>query len=206
MSRKVSPGINRSSTVPGMYRANQRSILPDMKDIHVPEDVKVRANEIYNKLAISTKRGTRRVQMIFFCIYMAYRELGHPQDPHQLSSVLGLTKSEVNKTFSMFSEVQTGYRPDTKEVNVVDLLPTLCRLIGFEKSEIDSCVKVGIEIMEKESDLNESFPQKVAAGILQYYLTINGVQIDKKRYAQKIGLSQGMIQNMCSKVASVHNS
>lgn len=187
-------------------KGNERSILKDMENIAVPDEIKIKAEEIFNKLNATTKRGNRRKQLVFFCIYNAYNELGYPQDPKQIAILVGIKNSEMTKALSMCSEAQTGYKPPSVQITALDLLPQYCENLGLRDDTVPDVIEFAMKILAIDTELNETFPQKVAAGILLYYATINGIKIDKKEYAKMIQLSEVTINSMYKQVARIDNS
>lgn len=187
-------------------KSNDRSILKDMENIAIPDEIKIKAEEIFSKLNSATKRGNRRKQLVFFCIYNAYNELQYPQDPKQIAVLVGIKNSEMTKALSMFSEAQTGYKPPSVQVTALDLLPQYCVSLGLRDDAISDVLNFAKKILQIDPELNETFPQKVAAGILLYYATINGITVNKKEYAIMIQLSEVTINSMYKQVARLDNS
>lgn len=190
-----------------MGRGSEKSIMKDMESIHVPDDIKLKAEEIFMKLNSATKRGQRRKQLVFFCIYNAYNEIGDPQDPRHIAGLVGIKNSEMTKALSMFSEAQTGYKPPAIHVTAMDLLPKYCDSMGLSEETVKDVINFAQKILDRDPDLKETFPQKVAAGILLYYATTNGIIIkNKKEYAKMIQLSEVTINNMYKYISKLDNS
>lgn len=184
---------------------HDRSILKDMEPLDIPDAVKLRAEEIFKKLNAATKRGNRRKQLIFFCIRNAYNELGLPQDPKRVADKVGIKNSEMTRALSMCSEVQTGYKPTPVRVNALHFLPQYCTDLNMTEETTQGVVDFGRKILEFSPSLQETFPQKVAAGILAYYAKINGITIDKKYYANLVQLSDVTINNMRKTIEKLDN-
>ena len=190
----------------GDLKVSSKSIRSDMENLPVPEDIKSRAELIFLRLKAVTKRGNRRKQLVFFCIYEAYKEVGTPQDPKKIASVVGIKSSEMTKALSMFSEVQTGYKSKFIHVDPKDLLPGYAEQLTLPKETIEELLKFAEEIINKDPELKEKFPQKVASGILKYYLEINGATLNMKEYAKIIQLSEVTINSMYKSIVKIHNS
>lgn len=186
-------------------KGSEKSILRDMDNIMIPDEIKVKAEEIFGKLNSATKRGNRRKQLVFFCIYNAYNELLLPQDPKQIASVVGIKNSEMTKALSMFSEAQTGYQPPAIHVTAIDLLPKYCDNLGLPSDMVTDILAFAQKILNVDTELKETFPQKVAAGILLYYATTNGINLNKKEYAKMIQLSEVTINSMYKYIARLDN-
>ena len=186
-------------------KGSERSILRDMDNIMIPDEIKIKAEEIFGKLNSATKRGNRRKQLVFFCIYNAYNESLLPQDPKQIAYVVGIKNSEMTKALSMFSEAQTGYQPPAIHVTALDLLPKYCENLGLPTDMINDVLAFAQKVLNLDTELKETFPQKVAAGILLYYATTNGINLNKKEYAKMIQLSEVTINSMYKYIARLDN-
>lgn len=186
-------------------RANEKSILKDMESFDLSDDIKNKAEEIFGKLNSATKRGNRRKQLIFFCIYNAYNEVGNPQDPKRIAEMVGIRTSEMTKALSMFSEAQTGYKPPSIHVNALHFLPQYCNDLNLTEDTTNEILNFAQKILDRDPDLKETFPQKVAAGILSYYAKINGITIDKRFYSKMVQLSDVTINNMRKYIEKLDN-
>src|SRR6516225_9509900 len=88
---------------------NNRNIIVDLQPYDFSDDIKHRANFIYNKMKHSVRKANKRQYLLFFCVYSAYKEFNTNIDPNQLGLIFGLTQGQMQKTLSMFSPLQTGY-------------------------------------------------------------------------------------------------
>jgi transcription initiation factor TFIIIB Brf1 subunit/transcription initiation factor TFIIB len=131
--------------------------------------------------------------------------MGQPQDPKKIASMVGIKLSEMTKALSMFSEAQTGYRLPNVFVTPLDFIPQYCESLQLNSEMTEDILRFAEGILKKEPELNEKFPQKVAAGILQYYLIIHGIQINRKEYAKIVSLSEVTINNIYKHIARIHN-
>lgn len=208
-----SPNSPNSPKSPNDKKHN-KTIIKELNKFKIPDNIKLQADLIYNKLNLATRRGKRRKQMLFFCIYNAYKELNIPPFPIKIAEIVGLKKNEINKSFSMFSELQTGYKPRNLNLTALDMLPELCKSLGFNDNDIELCISVGKEIIDNDiknnsSNLNErldqEYPQVVATGILRYFTEINGIDINKKKFADNVCISDNAIKNIKDKVSMIHN-
>lgn len=206
-------GILFTSSSSRAHSGADRGILPDMINIDIPEEVKAQANNIYRNLNPSTHRGQRRRYLVFFCIFNAYRELGISKDPKDLAKLVKIKPSDVTKAFTLFSEIQTGYRTASQKVTPLDLIPEYCARLDAVPN-VELVLELAESILKKSDDpnnntgtkLQEMYPQKVAAGIIQYYLNINGIKFNKKRFAEVMGLSEATISSMYRVICMIDNA
>jgi transcription initiation factor TFIIIB Brf1 subunit/transcription initiation factor TFIIB len=194
-----------NESITQIIKHSDRSITKDLETLSIPEDIKHKAVEIFLKLNAMTKRGNKRKQLIFFCIYNAYNELGYPQDPRSIAKIAGIKNNEMTKALSSFSEAQTGYRPPDMVVTAKVYLPKYCESLNLSEETQRGVMEFADTILAKDPNLQENFPQKVAAGILLYYLTIHGINVNKKDYAKIFDLSEVTVTNMYKYVAKVDN-
>lgn len=185
-------------------KVSTRTIIPDLNKYRIPDDIKNEADSIFHRIGAPTKRGNERNKMLFFCVYMAYKEKGHQIMPATLAKEMGLAPGQANKSLTTFSEVQTGYRPRSKKTLPVDLLPELCEKLQLDHitSEV---METAREILKKAPLLLEEFPSKVAAGILRYYTEINGIQINPVEFQTVVGFSDVTINDIHDRVSAIHN-
>jgi transcription initiation factor TFIIIB Brf1 subunit/transcription initiation factor TFIIB len=185
----------------------ERTILPDLKQFSFPDEIKNQADVIYNKMIYRVRRGKIRYQMLFFCTYCAHLELGRNVDPIQLGSVFGLTPGEVQRCDSIFSPLQTNYRPPIVRTSPVRYLPNYCNKMGISDDALDEALKLAATILRKDPTLLQENPQTVAAGLLRYYITINGITNDDPQKITKVtGRSNVTIEGVYRRIDIIHNS
>ena len=190
-----------------MTKKVDRSILTDLDKLNIPNDIKVEAEGVFRQLNTNTKRGRRRKKLLFCCIFMAYTKLGQPKDPKSIADLVGISSTEMTKAFSMCSESQTNYKTPIVHWSPLDFIPEYIEPIGLELECLDDILELGKEILDKDSELLESYPQVVAGCIIMYYMHINGaVNINKKRFAEVLKKSEMTISKMFKKISKAHNS
>jgi len=186
---------------------NNRSILNDLaKYDQFSDDIKIRANAIYLKMNPTTNRAKKRTFLLFYCIYNAYKELNIDIDPSELGDIFGLTSGELQKTSSMFSRLQTNYKPINKPRTISNYINDYCNNIGL-KDYVDDIIQLSDSILEKNIDLNQSATQPVAAGMIKYYMTSNGIELSNKEFLAKVAKrSDTTIEAMYKKISAADNA
>jgi transcription initiation factor TFIIIB Brf1 subunit/transcription initiation factor TFIIB len=182
-----------------------KSMWKEMEYLDIPETIKQKADEIYVILSHMTKRGNRKKQLLFFCLYNAYIEMRQPQDPKSIAKMIGLTQSEITKAFTTYADYQTGYKPRQITITPFDLIPKYCKELNLTKEIQEEILNFAKNILNKDPSLYQTFPQKVAAGIIKYYLSIGGIEINRSQYSQIIDLSEVTINTMYKRIASIDN-
>lgn len=207
-TKLMSGGIGRSdfSNSHQMSKIVEKSISAELAPLPLPDDVKQYADRIFQQLETNTKRGKRRRKLIFYCILTAYNLLKKPQDPKIIAEIVGIADTEMTKAVSMCSELQTKFRAPTTFRLPTDFIPEYAHIVGISESSINDVMNLGYEILEKDKDLLENYPQVVAAGIILYYLTINGVTVNKREFAKIIKRSEMTISKMYKRIMTIHNS
>lgn len=199
---------NRYSNRNHLFSQTQHSILPYLNDpkYAFSDVVKNRANSIYNKMRYQVRRKKTLRQLLFYCVYNSYLELGIDINPIELGKHFDLTQSEVQKTDSMFSPLQTGYRPPSTIITPSGYLPGYCEALKLSQDCTDAVLQLAKEIMDKDPSLHQENPQTVAAGILRYFTIMNGIQCDDpQRLAVITSRSNVTIDNIYRRISAVDN-
>lgn len=183
-----------------------RTIIPDLKQLLLPEDIKNRADLIYNKMAQRVRRGKIRNQLLFWCVYQAHRELGRKADPVGLGAKFGLNQGEVSKCDSIFSQLQTGYCPPVSTASPIQYLPDYCMRLGIQHDGITQIQTLAGQVLRKDPVLLQDNPQTVAAGILRYFIVTNGITVDDPGLIATItNRSNVTIDNMFRRISTIDN-
>lgn len=201
-------GIGKSdySNCHAIPKYSDKSIISDLDKINIPDEIKNLSEQIFQQLDTNTKRGRRRKKLLFYCIFNAYNQIGQPQDPKFIAELVGISHTEMTKAFSMCSELQTNYKPNTTFHSPLEFVEQYHEQIGLDPKCLPDVLVLGTEILKKDPDLNENYPQVVAAGILLYYMTINGASINKKEFSKIVRRSEMTISKVLKRIVHVHNN
>lgn len=185
----------------------ERTILPDLKQYAFTDDIKNQADVIYNKMIYRVRRGKIRSQMLFFCVYCAHLELNRDVNPTQLGSLFDLTPGEVQRCDSIFSPLQTGYRPPSTNTSPLRYLPGYCEKMELSEEAVTEIMRLANNVLRKDPDLRQENPQTVAAGLLRYFTYTNGIITDDPQKITKVtGRSNVTIDVMFRRIATIDNN
>lgn len=185
----------------------ERSILEGLKSYPFHDDLKNKADEIYNKMIYQVRRGKVLDQLKFWCVYNAHRELGRDVDPIGLGKEFGLTTGEVQRCDSIFSPLQTGYYPPKTSISPLSYLTSYCQKLDLSEDAIVEIKLMTNSIMNKCPRLRQENPQTVAAGILRYYTIMNGISSEDNQKLSKItNRSIVTIDSMYKRISEIDNS
>jgi len=186
-------------------KQQDKSIIKELKLLNIQENIKCRANEIFQEMITTTKKGKKRHALIFYCVYNAYKERGEVVDPIMIANMLGLKKNAISKALTSFSDI--GYEAPIIIVNPVSLIAEYCGRIPYLNSScIPDIEEFGRDIIEKAPELAEQYPQKIAAAIIQFYLEIGGQIVDKKKFSMLLNVSDVTINNVIKDIKIVYNN
>lgn len=184
---------------------NGKSIMNDLSKYHFSDTINARANVIYGKMNNSTCRVNNRTCLLFFCVYNAHKELNLPVNVSDLGKTFGLKQGQIQKTNSKFSPNNTGYKPTYKVISALDYLPEYCDQLGISEY-IEDIMEYAKNILEKNPSLIQLVAQTVAAGLLKYYLTINGIVLEEdKQLSTVTSRSDTTIDSMSKTIAECDN-
>ena len=190
-------------------RSNEKTIRPDLKKLGLPSDILNSADEVYQNMAVGTKRGKRRKMLLFFCAFTAYNQENIPVDPIWLAHICGLERSGISKALSMCSPIHTNSDTPLVRYSPKNYIPMyfkkLKELITFPNGAIEDIYNMTEEVVVRDPELNDEKPQTVAAAILVYYLWQHGYSIDKDKYKLIFGRSDMTINKIKKKVSKAYN-
>ncbi len=182
-----------------------KSISNDLHDYKFSDDIKIRANYIYSNMNSSTRRAHKRKLLLFFCVYSAYKELSIKVNPSDLGKIFDLTDGEMKKTQSMFSFLQTGYKPVCRTISIYDYVPDFCYKLGLEQYT-DDIILLYENVITKDKELLQQVRQTLSAGFLKYFLIINGIELnDKNELSRVTQRSDTTIDTMYKKICEIDN-
>lgn len=187
-------------------RSSKINILKDMDLLPFSDEVKQQANCIFSRFnERKTRRSERRKMMVFYCIYNAHAELNIKCDPKAIADAVGMSTKSISKALTLYSEAQTGYKPPQVIHEPCDFIPSYCAQLGIADECIKTILSAARDIIDKEKSLLQGNPQKVAAGILKYWLICNGIQVNEERYSNIVKQSEATIRASVSKIVIIDN-
>jgi hypothetical protein len=207
---------------------NKHSLLSDLEQYHFPDDIKNGANVIYNKMTHQVRRGKKRNQLLFFCVYCSYLEEiakyikllenGNNQverilsetmniDPFTLGLNFDLKPGEVQHCFSIFSPLQTGYKPPSKYISPLGYLSNFCHNMNISQECIMELMKLGENILQKAPTLYQENPRTVGAALFRYIIEINGIKgKDPNEIISITGKTNNTISEIYRRISDIDNA
>lgn len=219
-------GNEYSSKDSHISKKKEKSILPYLKKLSLPEDIINGAEVVYNKMNPQVRRANTYIMLAYHCTYCSYMEYIYEQkslakdgllfdakgyiegfDPIQLGKKFGLTKSQLQKCDSLFSPMQTGYKPRKSCLSLFDYIPNYCKCINLSKESTTDVVCLATELLKKEPKLGKDNARSTAAGIFYYFTVINGITItNMDEFVDLVHYSFTTITNIYKNIASIDNS
>ena len=183
-----------------------KTIYDELQRLDLPESIRALANDIYARLAADT--GTRRCSvrrgLIFFCTYNAYREAGEIRDPVEIAKLVGIDPNTIARCLKQFSYPNTCYRMKNITTNPCDLIDQYARQQGVREDLLphlhDLCVRWTSAPVFKRLG-----PQPVAAGVLRYYMELNGLPLDMDQFLKTFHLTRLALDQAYGKIVELDN-
>jgi len=172
--------------------------------LELDEEIKVKANEIFKVLITKTPKIKKKKHSIFFCLYEACKELGIKKDSHILADIIGMPKDDIQGSLTTFSTTQTGYKSKIVKITATDLIPDYCNRIQFVVEQANEAKDIAEIVFKNNPELKEEMPRKMVAGILKYYMEINGITIDKNQFSQLMGFSEATLNTLSKKISNAY--
>ncbi len=190
---------------------DKRSAL--FKDIHryVPRDnIAARAELIYLKMSdggMRAQSGSKRHKTkMFYCCYLAHRELGVLVDVEDLAARFQISRNSVQSCLHTFSTLQTGYQPSGTEISVLSYLELYGADLNLSEDAVAELIEITSALLEREPSLYYRPPQTLAAGLLQYYCQLTGLVLEEPTLISQITRrSQSTVVNIAQEIARLEN-
>lgn len=196
-----------------LIRPADRGIRPDLEKIGFPSNVVDKAVELHHTSKIGTRRGRRRKQTIFYYVLAAYNALNIPIEPKGLAERCGLKGCEISKAMSRCSGGNSKEVPNIVVWTPIEFISGCYTMIAnrtdlriqFPDGAQEQIVEMAKEITKNDPNLLNPKPQMVAAAIVLYYLTINGINVNRKDFASLFNNSDMTINKLFKDVAQAYN-
>jgi hypothetical protein len=176
--------INDESTT---SRISNKTILPYMRSLLIPDNIKAKAENIYHLLGSPVKKdnnkdesglGKSKRELIFCCIHFAYVELDIVHSPKYLASLVGIVTEKVGnkapaklyKIIGKYSLNKTGYHPPQRHYSIYQHGQYLIEEIKYNKAILTYVEQMSNEIERIHQKYDDS-PDLIAMAIILY---ING--------------------------------
>lgn len=159
---------------------SERSIYTDLMSLNLPEDVIEQSELYFQRLNITAKKGSRRNQILFVCIYNAYKLLNCPQDAGIVANICGLDKSKINKAIKNYCDPES----DIIYVEPENFLQRYIRELNLSTNDENNIYNIMENIKENHLILLEEFPQILSLAIVKYYLDQNRIEYDKNKFSE----------------------
>lgn len=154
----------------------------------------------------SNYKGRRRIQRMFYCTYLAYRELGMDVIPARLGKTFGLTLKEINSCNTMFSPLQTGYGQDHSGTTVENYIRIYCNDLSMSKEAVNEVMDLVRTWTKREPSLQGESPQTFASGALKYYISNNGLVFDNTNILEEVSeRCSSTIKQAAEMIAEIDN-
>jgi len=194
-----------NTTCPTTFK--QSSIVTDLSNYNFSPQIISEAERIYAIMRHNVRRGSVRKKLLFQLVHNAHLELDIPVDPNELGKIFGLDRGEIQKSFSLFSPLQTGYAPPTKNTTPLQYIPSFCTRLGLSTDITEQFERTSRAILEKDPTLLDEHPRTVASGLLRYCLTTHGLVFEDQTLIDNItGRSYVTVDPVFKRIISIDNS
>jgi transcription initiation factor TFIIIB Brf1 subunit/transcription initiation factor TFIIB len=182
-------------------RVTTKNILADLRHLKLPEKVVGVANDIFMSINTKNKKGNKRKELIFYCVYNAYMDLGMIVDPINVAREIEIKRESIPKAINTNFE---GYKPGNRVIRPTSLIKEYVIRLDLE-CYLDEIGALGEFICSKTDAFEEEYPQKVSAAIIQLFFELNGIVIDNKMFVTKLNTTETTINNILKELRRVYN-
>jgi len=182
----------------------EKSIASDLVKYKIPEDIIAKADELYKRDKVKICRQKKRIHLLFYYTLHAYRDAYNDIDPNKIGKIFGLTQGDAMTAVSTFNK-----KKDTCKVfftSPLSLTLNYCKDLNIVDVEIlAEITKLCLEVIHKEPNLMNSYPQTIASGILWYYFQTSNYEPDRVKFEQIVGRSTATIKKTAKLIGTIDN-
>lgn len=177
--------------------------------LQLPEQVEIKAKEIYDSLAPEIKKGKKLFKVVYLSVSEAYRACDKLYEPKVLQQTLGIKKpNDILKQAG-----RHGYKPILCHYHPERWLKDHMRLLGICAEHLDDVKEMLDHTLEVNPALNEKNPRTVSAGVVLFYATANGYLSKEddgewrkvvEDFVSGVGVSSDLITSMEREVSEAY--
>lgn len=173
------------------------------------------SDEIYKRT--KSVKGSRKIRLIFYCVFMAYNELGCPVDPAFVADIVKLPRKEMEQALGEYAPAGTTIIEPEKMI--VFYIRRINKIVESMNIKYDECV-VDREVRRiikvcRMTNIGQEWVQNTAAkhvaiAALYFYMTdIKGFDLISKNiniFEKACYLSWACIRRYHEQIARYYNS
>lgn len=180
------------------------NIDKQLLDYKIPEEVRKRASYIHSKLIPGLKKKKKKIQLLWYCTYVAYNDLGMTIDPRVLGRRFGLEDSDCSKALNIFSPMNTGYDPEIRDISVPDLLKSYWEKLGLGEEILDQITEIYENYVSTSQRFHDVDPTMIVGALLWYVTEINGIDM-RQRIFSVVSHTGASIRKHYEEISRLHN-
>jgi len=172
-------------------------------------------DEIYKR--VKSVKGSRKIRLIFYCVFMAYNELECPVDPAYVADIVKMPRKEMEQALGEYSPSGTTIiEPEKMIVFYIRRINAMFASLGIKYDEVvvDRDVRRIIEVCKitpigKEWVQNTAAKHVAIAAIYFYMTDIKGFDMIAKNiniFEKACYLSWACIRRYHDQIAKYYNS
>lgn len=179
-------------------RNRARPVTEKLINYGFEEDICEKANEIYMIITrLKSYRKNNWKMLIMFCVYYAGIEL-HDEVymlAEEICKLIDLDISFIPKAFTMFCPAKNDYQPPNKDVTVEFSIGAICsKHFNLSNEAVKHLKEVATCLLERCKIFCKIKPQRVAIGLIYYYLKTNNIKFKLKRFTNDFDISHNTLE------------
>ncbi len=184
-----------------------KAFQEELNKFKLPENIRHEAVKIHGIIApdTGTRRCTMRKEMIFFCVYGAYLETGDVRAPQEIATLVGISHTQSAQALKMFSKPRTAYSMPSVITHPKDLVANYARTCGIREDIIPQ-IEAMCARLTANTQLARMHPQPVAAGLLRYYMQLNGLTMDTAQLPKLFNVTQLALDKAYKIITQIDNT
>lgn len=191
----------------GKSIGSSKSILKDIKNYPISEEIKIRAENIYKEITSEGLRTNSKIRLIAYCIYQSGLQLGNLVTTSEISSMTGLTEHYVIKSIKYYSSpANTAYKGEENYLNIVELIEFHGKKQGLTEQSIQLILEEYNSLISISPEISSKPPATLVAALIYIFKRMSGIPIEPEIFLETFGLNMTTISTLGDKIFSIQNS
>jgi hypothetical protein len=189
-------------------KSSLKSIMKDIENYPISEDLKRKANSIYMDVIAAGAKKKSRKKLVCFCLDQAGRSLPESMlSSLQIAHMVGVDEGKVIEAIKYYgSPSNTSYRGVGNYSEPLDLIHNYGRQMKLTAVSINMIKEDYVSLVTRNPELKEKPPVTTIAALIYCYKKTNGLHIDQQEFFSIFGYRFSTIESMGGKLLVMQNT
>lgn len=191
--------------------AKKLSIRAELDQYNLSDEIKERAEEICEMVFKKNVRKDNRTNLLFYCIYEAFKTINESVNPYEIGKMLGMDRKQMVRAINQNTFM--GHRHKNVLSDPTRFFEMLIRRTPLTSDEVKPIIETYDIVIEADQKIKEGSPILVSAAVVCFHMKTNGVTNEGMTFDESIdffcaenNLKKENVIDLMKKVEIAYNS